>query len=84
MSWLVENHSEFDAEFLALSEAVQDEILVLARAANRAIRFKTVMTGLDPVIHVLRRTEDVDGRVEPGHDDDRIRIERPWGGKGAG
>jgi hypothetical protein len=31
MSWLVENHSEFDSEFLALSEAIQDEVLVLAR-----------------------------------------------------
>jgi hypothetical protein len=30
MSWSIENHNEFDPEFLALSEAIQDEILMLA------------------------------------------------------
>jgi hypothetical protein len=44
---------------------------------QQAIPFKTVMTGLDPVIHVLPRTENMDGRLEPGHDDDRIGIEWP-------
>ncbi|MCA3565393.1 MAG: hypothetical protein IOC70_13630, partial [Methylocystis sp.] len=29
-----------------------------------AIHFKTVMTGLDPAIHVLLRIENMDGRVE--------------------
>ena len=31
MIWSIENHDEFDSEFLELSEAVQDEILAQAR-----------------------------------------------------
>jgi len=31
------------------------------------------MAGLDPAIHVCRGTkEDVDGRVKPGHDDQKV------------
>jgi hypothetical protein len=42
-----------------------------------AVQFNTVMTGLDPVIHVSLRTENMDGRVKPGHDEERIGIKWP-------
>jgi hypothetical protein len=31
--------------------------------------FRTVMPGLGPGIHVFMRSQDVDGRAKPGHDD---------------
>jgi hypothetical protein len=36
---------------------------------NCAVVFPLVITGLDPVIHLLSRERKMDGRVKPGHDD---------------
>ena len=40
--------------------------------------FSAVITGLDPVIHVLLdcRDKDVDGRVKPGHNEREVDASR--------
>jgi hypothetical protein len=62
---------------MSVSPGFLDWTAYLPRLTHEVQNNKVVITGLVPVIHVLLsfcRSQDVDGRVKPGHDEEVLSV----------